>query len=88
MGVMSCNRPNCDGIMCDVYVADVGYVCYECEKEFKEYLVKKDISPQTDAEIKASLRWFMTTEKGEYEKGTAMGVDDFFNEHNRHYRSH
>ena len=38
MGVMSCHRRDCENIMCDTYVQGAGYICWECKKEFKEYL--------------------------------------------------
>lgn len=41
MGVMSCSRKKCENIMCQTYIDDVGYICYECTVEFKEYLEKK-----------------------------------------------
>ena len=53
MGVMSCSRNNCDNIMCDTHIYDVGYICWECQKEFKEYLTwaplekGEEVYPQT-----------------------------------------
>jgi len=83
MGVMSCYRPGCDGIMCEIYVDDVGYVCYECEKEFKMYLERHDIQPQTEGEFKGALKVFMTTDKDEYLMGNEMDLDEFFNQYRR-----
>lgn len=83
MGVMSCYRPGCEGIMCDVYVDGVGYVCYECEKEFKTYLERHDIRPEAEGEIKMALKMFMKTEKDEYLRGDEMDLDEFFNQYRR-----
>jgi hypothetical protein len=38
MGVLSCSRRGCKNIMCDIYIPEIGYVCYECRKEFTDYL--------------------------------------------------
>ena len=81
---MSCSRPGCDGIMCDVYVDGIGYVCWECEKEFKEYLSKEGIEPETEGDIKFTLRMFMATYKSEYEHSTKQcDVETFFNQYRR-----
>lgn len=84
MGVMSCHREGCQQIMCDTYVDGVGYVCYECRKEFEEYLRAEGLNPQTEGDIRRELRKFMATEKGMYEKGKEMTVTEFFKQHDRH----
>jgi hypothetical protein len=84
MGVMSCSRPGCPQIMCDICVDGVGYVCYECRKEFKDYLEKEGLSPQTEGEIKRELQKFMATEKGQYDMGKPMTVNEFFELYDRH----
>ena len=83
MGVMSCSRKGCDNIMCDTYVDSVGYVCYECQGEFKEYLEVKGKEDLTEGEIERELKNFMTTEKDEYTQGKVMDVDTFFKEYTR-----
>ena len=83
MGVMSCSRSYCNNIMCDTYVSSIGYICDECEKEFQEYLDKQGIMPTTEGEIKMELQKFMATDKGVYNKGKEMRIDDFFNKHRR-----
>ena len=85
MGVMECYRPKCESIMCDVYVDGVGYMCHECESEFKIYLEKHDIKPRTEGEIKGALMMFMETEKDEHLTGSEMNLDDFFNQYRRDY---
>jgi len=35
MGVMSCHRKCCENIMCDTYIDGIGYVCNDCQTEFK-----------------------------------------------------
>ena len=83
MGVMSCHRPDCENIMCDVYVDGIGYVCWECEKEFKEYLEDEGLTIETEGEIQRHLKMFMSTEKDSFDVGDAMDVEDFFNQHRK-----
>jgi len=79
MGVKGCFRTGCDNIMCDVYISDIGYICWECEREFKNYLEEKNIEVTTEYEIKRELKKFMDIRKGEHdtEKKT-MSVEEFF----------
>jgi hypothetical protein len=37
--------------MCHTYVQSVGYVCFECKSEFKEYLQKNELNPTTEGQI-------------------------------------
>ena len=83
MGVMSCSRYGCENIMCDTYVDGVGYVCYDCQKEFEKYLKKKGLNPETEGQIKKHLKDFMETEKDEYVEGKEMDVDEFFRSYTR-----
>ena len=75
---MSCSRPQCGSIMCDDYVNLIGYVCSDCQKEFKKFLKAKNLNPETDSEIQELLIEFMETNKGKYEIGNRCSVDDFF----------
>ena len=84
MGVMSCSRSECDNIMCDTYIDDVGYVCYECKEEFKDYLSKEGISVAFEGEISRELKKFMDTRKNAYNKGSEIEVDDFFRKHTKY----
>lgn len=83
MGVKTCHRNGCDSIMCDTYVDGIGYVCYDCQKEFKEYLAINGITTDTEGKIKKELKKFMATEKGEFEGGQQMTIDEFFNSYTR-----
>lgn len=75
---MSCSRQDCDSIMCDTYIDSIGYICKECQAEFKEYLAKKDIKVTTEGEIREALYSFMKTFKNEYSKENELDVDEFF----------
>lgn len=83
MGVKSCHRNTCKNIMADTYVSSVGYVCDECQEEFKEYLKQNNRDPKTDVEIEIQLKAFMETVKGCYaiKKGKPISVSDFFRQH-------
>lgn len=79
MGVKSCNRNNCEAIMCDTHFQEIGYICYRCQHEFKTYIEKNEIELTTDKEILNQLIPFMNTYVGHYTEGTRMTVDEFFN---------
>ena len=78
---MSCYRQNCENIMCYTHVDGVGYICRECQNEFKEYLERFDKKPKTEGEIKSRLKEFMSTPKGKYEEGKEMAVEEFFHKY-------
>lgn len=84
MGVMQCHRKDCENIMCDLYIEDIGYVCYECQSEFKAYLkeMNEDEEGMKHREIKARLKHFMKTSFGSYTEEEDISVDDFFREYN------
>ena len=81
MGVMSCSRRYCDSIMCDTYINDIGYVCRECEDEFRKYLKDDQIQPSNDNEFKSVLKIFMETDKDTYIEKPEIDVSDFFNQY-------
>lgn len=83
MGVMSCSRKECENILCDTYVDSVGYVCSDCQSEFKEYLEGEGKTDLTEGGIKQELEKFMNTIKDTYVQGKKMDVDDFFINHSR-----
>ena len=84
MGVMSCARPECENIMCDTAVPDIGYVCRECQKEFDKYLEENPIEA-TKRNIKNELTKFMKTDKGTYSGDKEMSTKDFFKSHTNTY---
>lgn len=83
MGVLPCNRKDCENIMCDTYISDVGYVCWECRNEFYKYLEKENINPTTEGQIKRELQKFMATTKDDYKEGETISVSDFFSNHTK-----
>ena len=78
MGVMACDRKNCENIMCDTLI-DESYICNECKEEFKQYAVSdKSNNVQERRELIAKFRMFMQTEKicGSNDN---VSLDDFLN---------
>ena len=65
--------------MCDTYVNSVGYVCGDCQTEFKEYLKIEGKTDLTEGEIKLELERFMNTTKVAYLQEEKINIDDFFN---------
>ena len=62
--------------MCQTYVPEIGYICFSCQDEFKEYLTSKNLEPKTEADYKAELKKFMETSKG---MSGDITFNDFFN---------
>jgi len=84
MGVLSCSRNHCSNIMCDTYVDGVGYVCWECRKEFEEYMTTTgEMGELNEGKIIRHLKKFMDTNKGEYTNGDKMTVSDFFKQYTK-----
>jgi len=83
MGVMSCNRVDCESIMVHTHVYSVGKVCDECQYEFKEYLKKENLNPETEGQITIELLKFMNTPKDCYVEGKKVSVDEFFQSRTR-----
>lgn len=83
MGVMNCSKHDCENILCDTYIDGIGYVCTECQKEFKQYLssLNHSIDEMTEHNFKYQLYYFMTLPKGSFAVKEMKSVDDFFAEH-------
>lgn len=75
MGVMSCYRKNCDNIMCDIYITDIGYICYDCQKEFGEKKYK------TETKLLKALKEFMSTRKSDFKAdyNESISLSDYLN---------
>lgn len=83
MGVMSCSKGDCNSIMCYCYVNGIGYVCSECQEEFKKYIQAKGIIITGEGDMKHHLKHFMENEdKGRYNNNisTAFDIDNYFSE--------
>ena len=85
MGVMECSRNDCGSVLCDTYVSEVGFMCYECKSEFKKYMANKlEVTDweagqleMSEGEIIGHLKEFMETNKSS--TGEKMTISDFFN---------
>jgi len=69
--------------MCDTYIEGIGYVCRECQEEFKLYLQKTNINVEYEYDIVVALNIFMSIPKGRYSDSEEMTVDKFFSKHTR-----
>jgi len=78
MSVKSCSRSGCNNIMCRTYVNSIGYICNECQDEFKEYLILKQIKANTEDEIIKALEKFMEIRRSDFKIDEIINVDDFF----------
>ena len=84
MGVMTCSRNGCSNIMFDTYISKVGYVCLDCQEEFKKYLEIEKIEVKTESQIESALEKFMDTDQGTYNKeDKEIGIDEFFRQYTR-----
>lgn len=79
---MSCSRNGCNNIMCDTYVDGVGYICYRCQSQFKEYILEWNIYVTTDNEARERLKDFMITEASTDNTSKALDIDEFFRSYN------
>ena len=68
--------------MCDTYVPTIGYICNECQKEFKEWLGTYMIPHATAGEIEKALAVYIQIPR-EYEDNNEISVDEFFNAYTR-----
>lgn len=65
MGVLTCNRGDCNNIMCRRYSPKYGYICWECLEELK-------------ATQPASIEEFMDSLKGNRDKTPKVDYDKIF----------
>lgn len=77
MGVMNCSRNNCDNILCNTYVNDIGYICDSCKEEFSLYLKYKNWSGMFAHELMDELKKFIDINK-DGKIDIENNVDEFF----------
>ncbi len=58
-------------------------MCYDCQDEFKDYILKGDVEATHEGQIHRLLKAFMKTTKDSYKKGKEISVDDFFRSHTK-----
>ena len=68
--------------MCDTYIPEIGYVCGECQDEFKRWVNHKDqlfsTTTSTEYDIREKLKQFMTIWKIDKDELREMDVGGFF----------
>ncbi len=65
--------------MCDTYIPIVGYICFECQKEFKKWCDGKQID--TESEITDALKEFMYTPKPSSLSKDKLSIEEYFEKH-------
>jgi len=84
MGVMTCSRRGCESIMCQTYIYQIGYICYDCQEQFKEYVQSEKLDVTTEGQILFYLEKFMKTDKDNYAKqNNEISIDEFFSNYTR-----
>jgi len=78
MGVMGCSRKDCENVLCDTYIGDIGYICNDCKTEFKNYLESENLNPGNESQIRNVLDTFMNIRKDNYSSSEKIDVDSFF----------
>jgi hypothetical protein len=85
MSVMECNRRRCPNVMCDTHIHGMGYICNDCQQEFRGFLLERGLNPDEISvhDIEEQIAVFMNTEKGSENAYTVSNIDDYFREHSR-----
>ena len=76
VGVMSCSRKECENILCDTYIPEVGYLCSSCIEEFKELYSHNKM---TNGEIIEALQTFISIPR--MYRDTPNSLNDFFKQY-------
>lgn len=81
MGVMPCTCNHCSNILCDTYIPDIGYICDDCKKSFKNWLKSQSVLYMDSKQfIKSKLIEFVLTDTYQHNSSEVDEyVDDFFN---------
>lgn len=79
MSVGLCNGECCKNSMRETFVPEIGFICFECKEEFKEYLEQyHNDEILTSYKMITHLKRFMNTVKKTFSKSEETTVDDFF----------
>lgn len=82
MGVLACTRNGCNNVLCDIYIPNVGYICYSCKEEFKHFVKMNNYTINNYNDIVSDLKVFIETEKNSYQDyNKDQLIDEFFNKH-------
>lgn len=78
MGVLPCRRKDCEEIMCQTYIPQIGYICSSCILEFKNGLESEGIQELPENELVSLLETFLSSRKV---SSDIIAIDDFFYNH-------
>lgn len=82
MSVNKCHRNGCTSILCDTYVDSIGYVCYNCQKEFQMTMGPLVVlGEMTEDHIESCLGSFMNIKKKEVYGHYDEQIKNFFAKH-------
>jgi len=74
MGVMACDRTDCNNIMCDKLICDM-YICNNCAEEFKSRY--SNTTTQARYQFAKEFEAFMDTPKRISNGGEHCSIDQF-----------
>lgn len=80
MGVMSCHRKDCENVMCDTYIQQVGHICWECQSEFEEKYGQRKLSK---GKLIKKLIKFMESPSAIEGSSDVVEVSEFFRSHTK-----
>lgn len=84
MSLLSCNKNECENILCDTYIEGIGHICNECITDFKKHLEKNELSPNKYQSIMRELRFYMCLPK--QKNDFPITVDEFFKQNAIQYQ--
>tara|TARA_R110000772_G_scaffold5691_2_gene20354 strand:- start:9530 stop:9778 length:249 start_codon:yes stop_codon:yes gene_type:complete len=79
METVRCNREKCESYSCYTHIDNIGYICDDCEIEFKDHLYREHKNLSTNEDIVKELKIFMETQKSEFPIED-LKIEEFFNE--------
>lgn len=68
--------------MCQTYIDEIGYICYECKEEFRDFVQQSTFQPENKNQIDTLMTTFMATTKDSF-SGEKMTIDEYFNKFER-----
>ncbi len=83
MGVISCDRPNCENILCDIHLDEFD-ICNECFAEFKKSVGSSYLD--NDSQIRYRLKIFMKTNRSEYSSDNDSTIEKYLKKHGHRRR--
>ena len=78
MGVLPCRRKDCEEIMCQTYIPQIGYLCSTCIREFKNKLESEGLKELPENELVSRLETFITSRKI---SSDIVNIEGYFNNH-------